>query len=137
MTKGAERLHAIDAVRGLALLLGIVLHSSLSFVSETPQALWPIADVRQSSALSITAFFIHIFRMPVFFLIAGMLARVLLQRRGPEEFWRNRSMRILVPLIVAWPLCFGAVAAVALWMLARTNGGEVPETIPDELANQA
>ena len=27
-----ERLHALDAVRGFALLLGIVLHATLSFI---------------------------------------------------------------------------------------------------------
>ena len=47
-TQSIERLHALDAVRGGALLLGIVVHLSMSF---WPIPLWPIRDNDPSSAL--------------------------------------------------------------------------------------
>ena len=47
-TQNTERLHALDAVRGGALLLGIIVHMSMSF---WPIPLWPIRDNDPSGAL--------------------------------------------------------------------------------------
>jgi glucan biosynthesis protein C len=44
------------------------------------------------------------FRMPVFFLIAGFFGRMLLERRGSGDFIRDRSKRILVPLVFGLPI---------------------------------
>jgi len=127
----AERLHALDAVRAGALLLGIVLHGALSFVPLVPDVLWPVHDVSQHWAMGVLVYVIHVFRMSVFFLIAGLLSRALFHRLGPRAFWRNRARRIALPLVLAWPLCFGLLAAVALWNLAETHGGTLPP-IPEE-----
>jgi glucans biosynthesis protein C len=129
-TPAAERLHALDALRAGALLLGIVLHGTLSFVPLLPDVLWPVHDVSQHWAMAVLAFVIHVFRMSLFFLIAGLLARALLHRLGPRAFWRNRAQRIALPLVLAWPVCFAALAAVALWILAKTHGGTLP---PEEM----
>ena len=37
------RLHALDAVRGLALLLGVVLHTAMSYLPGF-DVMWPLAD---------------------------------------------------------------------------------------------
>ena len=121
-----ERLHALDAIRAAALLLGIVLHACLAFVPGIPPELWPISDVQKSPALATTMFVIHIFRMTVFFLIAGLLSRALLQRLGLRGFWRNRATRILAPLALGWVLCFAVIIAVVFWALARANHGVMP-----------
>jgi glucan biosynthesis protein C len=126
-----ERLHALDAVRAGALLLGIVLHGALSFVPLVPDVLWPVHDVSQHGAMGVLVYVIHVFRMSVFFLIAGLLSRALFHRLGPRAFWRNRARRIALPLVLAWPLCFGLLGAVALWNLAKTHGGTLPP-IPEE-----
>ena len=128
----AERLHALDAVRAGALLLGIALHGALSFVPLLPDALWPVHDVSQHWAMAVLAFVIHVFRMSVFFLIAGLLARALFHRLGPRAFWRNRALRIAAPLALGWPLCFALLAAVTLWSLAKANGGTLPP-LPKEI----
>ncbi|HEY0818629.1 MAG TPA: acyltransferase family protein, partial [Rhizobacter sp.] len=128
----AARLHALDAVRAAALLLGVVLHSTLSFipgVEEVPQ-MWPIADVQQSPLLALLIVVIHVFRMPVFFLVAGFFAQQLLARRGVGGFCRNRAQRILAPLVVGWGLCFVAIAAVVLWAVAQRHGGTLPDPLP-------
>jgi peptidoglycan/LPS O-acetylase OafA/YrhL len=128
---GADRLHALDAVRAGALLLGIVLHGALSFVPLLPDVLWPVHDVSQHWAMAVLAFVIHVFRMSVFFLIAGLLAHALFHRLGPRAFWRNRARRIALPLVLAWPVSFALLAAVALWVLAKNHGGTLPP-IPEE-----
>ena len=62
----SERLHALDAVRGGALLLGIVLHATLSFVPASPR-FWIIQDTHPSVTLGLLSFTIHVFRMTTFF----------------------------------------------------------------------
>jgi glucans biosynthesis protein C len=125
-----ERLHALDAIRAGALLLGIVLHACLSFVPGIPAELWPISDIHKSTALGITMFVIHIFRMSVFFLIAGLLSRTLFQRLGTRAFCRNRAARILAPLALGWIVCFALIIGVVLWALAKANHGVMPQTLP-------
>ncbi|HSW26128.1 MAG TPA: acyltransferase family protein, partial [Burkholderiaceae bacterium] len=127
----AERLHALDAVRAGALLLGIVLHGALSFVPLLPDVLWPVHDVSQHWAMAVLVFVVHIFRMAVFFLIAGLLARMLFHRLGPRAFWRNRALRIAAPIVLGWIVCFALLGAVVLWGLAKANGGTLPP-IPEE-----
>ena len=67
-THSPERLHGLDALRGGALLLGVVLHASLSFF---PQQIWIAGDSQTSISATWLFFAIHLFRMTAFFLIAG------------------------------------------------------------------
>ena len=73
----SHRLHALDAARGFALLLGIVLHATMSFFT-----IIPAQDVSQSTTLAVTFYVIHLFRMSLFFLIAGFFAHLAFHRRG-------------------------------------------------------
>jgi glucans biosynthesis protein C len=126
----ATRRHDLDAIRAAALLLGIALHACLSFMPGVGGDLWPIGDNSKSNTLSVLFFAIHVFRMTVFFLIAGLLSRALLTSRGWQGFVRNRAKRVLAPLVLAWGPCFVLVAGAALWALARANGGVLPEPLP-------
>ena len=45
---------------------------------------------------------IHIFRMPVFYVMAGFFAALLLQRYGSRRAIANRFWRIAVPFVVGW-----------------------------------
>jgi glucans biosynthesis protein C len=129
------RLHAIDAVRASALLLGIVLHGTLSFSSGADDRLWPVHDVDQSKAASVAFFLIHIFRMPLFFFVAGLFCRVLMRNRGERGFWRDRLRRIAIPLIGGWVVCSLALVAVVAHVLSKRNGGVLPETLPADIGN--
>ncbi len=108
------RLHALDAVRAFALLAGVVLHATLSFLPDFGATGWPIADRSPSVPLAVTFYVIHLFRMTLFFTVAGFFARLLLHRVGTREFIRNRAMRIAVPFVVGWaaviPLLLVAIA---------------------------
>lgn len=124
------RLHSLDAVRSAALLLGIFLHACLSFIPGIGPDLWPISDTQKSTTLSVTMFVIHIFRMSVFFLIAGLLTRRLFHRSGLSAFFRNRASRILAPLALGWIVCFPWIVGIVLWALARANEGQLPRSLP-------
>jgi glucan biosynthesis protein C len=124
-----ERLHALDAVRGFALLLGIVFHATISFVP-APAKIWVVEDSHRSTALAVLFFATHVFRMTTFFLIAGFFAHMSFHRRGATAFVLDRLKRVALPLLVGWPLIFAAIFAIAIWVAVSTNGGHLPTTPP-------
>ncbi len=121
-----ERLHALDAVRAGALLLGVVFHAGFSFIPGMPPGIWAMVDSSPSTTLAVVLFASHMFRMTLFFLIAGFFARMALHRRGARGFWADRAMRILVPLTVGWMVLAPTMGAVWIWGLTRTFGGTLP-----------
>jgi peptidoglycan/LPS O-acetylase OafA/YrhL len=121
-----NRLHALDAVRAFALFLGVVFHAGFSFIPGMIPGIWAIVDTSPSTSLSVTLFTAHIFRMSLFFFIAGFFARALVQRGGAPAFWTNRFKRILLPLIAGWIVVFPAIAVVWIWGLTKTFGSTLP-----------
>jgi glucan biosynthesis protein C len=96
----ADRLHALDAVRAYALLLGVVLHSAAAFLEGFPIPIW-LDDPAEGAA--VVYYVIHMFRMSAFFLIAGFFARLLIERRGVGAFVKDRLKRVGVPLVLFGP----------------------------------
>jgi peptidoglycan/LPS O-acetylase OafA/YrhL len=125
---GSERLHGLDAVRGLALVLGVALHAAMSFMPG--QQIWIVKDASSSEALGVFFFVTHMFRMMVFFVIGGFFARMLLEKRGPAGFVANRATRIALPLVVFWPILLAAIIAVTIWAAVQANGGALPTNAP-------
>jgi len=122
----ADRLHGLDALRAGALLLGVVLHASLSFF---PEQIWIVADDSRSIGAAWLFYAIHLFRMTAFFLIAGLFAHMMLARRGWVGFARDRVIRIAGPLVVFWlPVMAGIVTAL-VWN-AHVNGLVTPGAPP-------
>ena len=96
------RYHGLDALRGMAMLLGIVLHAALPYIPNV-EAFWPVDE--SSSPLIATIFlFIHIWRMPLFFILAGFFAHLYIRKKSWKGWWRNRLLRIGLPIIVFSPL---------------------------------
>ncbi|MBX9746371.1 MAG: acyltransferase family protein [Hyphomonadaceae bacterium] len=123
-----ERYHALDAVRGFALVLGVFFHATLAYLPG-PQ-LWVAVDTSRSVELSVVFFILHIFRMTLFFVIAGFFARLLLERRGTWGFIKNRAARIAMPLAMFWPIVITGIVAVAIWAAVQANGGQPLEGEP-------
>ena len=80
----------------MLMLLGVVLHSALPYTEENS---WLIADPHRFVFFDDLTRFIHLFRMPAFFLIAGYFSVLLLRKRGSTEFMRERLRRIGIPLL--------------------------------------
>ncbi|MGY8711817.1 acyltransferase family protein [Bradyrhizobium sp. 18BD] len=129
----SERLHALDALRGAALLLGIFLHAAMSFVPATPR-FWFIQDAHSSLLVGPLTFTIHVFRMTTFFLMAGFFARMSFHRRGTWGFVRDRLQRIGLPLVVGWPILFTPMSLIVIWASHFPNGGW-PRSWPPVLPN--
>ncbi len=127
MQDRSERLHGLDAVRGLALIAGVVLHGAMAFLPG-PQ-LWLVADASRSTTLSVSFFAIHMARMTVFFVLAGFFGRMVMHRDGWAAFARQRVARIGIPMVVAWPLVFGSIVAVMIVTASPGAGGGLGLTI--------
>jgi peptidoglycan/LPS O-acetylase OafA/YrhL len=116
------RLHALDAVRGFALLLGVALHGANAYVANFP---WTVSD-EPSTSMAVTVYVIHIFRMTVFFLIAGFFAHLAFHRKGRPAFVRDRLMRVGVPLVAGWFVLMPAMGLASALALVVANGGTLP-----------
>jgi ABC-type multidrug transport system ATPase subunit len=110
-----DRFHALDAARAFALLLGIVLHATMSFFLPIPAV-----DVSQSTTLGVTFYVIHIFRMSIFYFIAGFFAHMMFHRRGARAFVKDRAKRILVPMTAGWLVLAPPTIAAVIWGLTRS-----------------
>ena len=122
-----QRLHALDAVRGFALLLGVAFHAALSFMPGWPPGLWAMKDSSPSAFLGDAAFVSHVFRMTLFFFIAGYFARLLHGRLGTAGLLKNRALRIGLPLVAGWVVLFPLVSAVWIAGLTKVFGGSMPD----------
>jgi ABC-type multidrug transport system ATPase subunit/peptidoglycan/LPS O-acetylase OafA/YrhL len=110
-----ERLHALDAVRAFALLAGIVLHATMSFFLPIPAQ-----DVSQSATLGMLFSLIHPWRMTTFFLVAGLFARLVIEKRGTRGFVADRAKRIVAPLFVGWLAFAPLTIAMLIWGVSRS-----------------
>ena len=96
------RYHGLDALRAMAMLLGIVLHAALPYIPNI-QEFWP-ADKSSSHVINTVFQFIHIWRMPLFFILAGFFANLVVSKKSWESWWGNRFLRIGLPMVVFAPL---------------------------------
>lgn len=119
----ATRYHALDSLRAAMMMLGIYLHVVVAYA---PVGGWPYKPAETTGALNLTLVLIHIFRMPVFYVMAGFFAALLYQRRGFRGAAANRIGRIVIPFVVGWAILFPLVILLAGWGrfgLTRTLAG--------------
>jgi glucan biosynthesis protein C len=95
----SERIYSLDALRAIMMLLGIVLHASLTFGSHEYGQFWPIKNPENNILFDLIVALIHFFRMPVFFVVAGYFGALLYYKKGAEKMLINRVKRILFPFI--------------------------------------
>lgn len=79
--------------------LGILLHAIIVY-KYTPEANWPSDAQLKSPFLDWLYELIHLFRMPLFFMVAGFFARLVLMKSGEKYFITQRVRRILIPFLV-------------------------------------
>lgn len=104
-----HRIHGFDAMRAIMMMLGLVLHAAMTYSDIDYGNVWPLKDATNTShAFHLLIEFIHVFRMPAFFVIAGFFGALLFYKKGPKEMISNRLNRIVYPFFVAllilWPL---------------------------------
>ena len=107
--RNIDRLHYMDSLRATAMFLGLVLHAGVVF------AQWPIDPLRSHDEPSVFLHYImeliHVFRMELFFLVAGFFSILLVQKRGLNYYVKNRAIRILFPFLICVALLHPLLAA--------------------------
>ncbi len=109
-----ERLHAMDALRAIAMLLGVVLHAALPYEAD-PWPVWPIIDSSNNAVFDYTIAIIHQFRMELFFLVAGFFGCMLIGRYGARGFAMHRAKRIALPYVVSSLTILPMLFAISAW----------------------
>lgn len=130
LSGGIDRRHDLDALRAIAMLLGIGLHGVMSFMP-LPAGAWPVQDIHQSDGYVVFMSMIHGFRMPLFFVISGFFTAMLWRKRGLGKLVEHRTKRILLPLILGM---FTIVPAVWVVSIAAAVSGEAK---PAQVAESA
>jgi glucans biosynthesis protein C len=113
MPSDERRYYGLDALRGAMMMLGIVLHAAMFYIASPPPDMPLIGDRNNSIVFDGVVAFIHSFRMPAFFVLAGFFAALLLQKRGLWDMYKNRLARVAAPLAVG----LVTVLPVALWFM--------------------
>ncbi|MDO5286467.1 MAG: acyltransferase family protein [Actinomycetia bacterium] len=126
----SHRLHGLDALRAGALLLGILFHGLLPYVPGFP---WMLQDRSTSPVAAVVSAWAHLFRMPLFMLLAGFFARMSLGRRGVRGFIKDRLKRIALPFVAFWPLAVAPIAVVAMAYASRHPSPTPPQMPTDPL----
>ena len=116
----SARFHYMDNLRALAMMLGVIFHIAMAY-SPLMHGVWFTSDAQSSQAIDVVIYFLHLFRMPIFFLIAGFFALLLLEKRGLKPFLKHRAMRIFLPFILFFPLTALAFMQLLSWAAANID----------------
>ena len=124
------RIHGLDALRAILMILGVVIHTVLSYMPFP----WPYLDEGANSIfLGGIPDFIHTFRMPAFFLLSGFFGALLWKKRGPKGMVKNRFQRLVLPffifLVILWPIQVYLYIYASKFRMGALSPLSVDETI--------
>ena len=113
----SQRIHYLDNLRALAMLLGIFLHSALAY-AQPAQNIWLATDKHASVAVDASIWFIHLFRMSLFFLLSGYFAKLVIERKGMKHFLQGRCLRVVVPFLLFYPFLLGLMTIAIIFAIS-------------------
>ncbi len=90
-----ERIYSLDCLRATLMVLGIVLHSTITYIVDKPGEFK--APMGGHIFNNYIKDFIQVFRMQHFYLIAGFFGAMLFYDRGTLKIIKNRFSRIVLP----------------------------------------
>ena len=102
------------------MLLGLVFHTVISYM---PFAAWAYQDRATTPAATLIFFYIHLFRMHIFFALAGFFCAMQVSRRGLGGMVRDRFQRIAIPFAVALFVLSPLVIAGAEFAVQSRDAG--------------
>ncbi|MCG7546615.1 acyltransferase family protein [Pseudoalteromonas sp. Of7M-16] len=117
------RFHFIDNLRSTALILGVIFHTALAY-GPYFKNIWLSADPSNSVFFDVLSNWLHLFRMPLFFVIAGFCSALIIQQNSTYAFIKLRLKRILIPFIIFFPLLAASFVHVLTW------GADIADPVP-------
>ena len=130
-----DRLHYWDFSRALYLVLGIPFHAAVVYSLSHE---WSVSSPDKSEILTWLADFLHTFRMPGFFILAGMFSMMLLDRQGARKWLKSRLIRLGLPLLSATLLILPfqiVIQAIALGITGALPWAELQSHTINELSH--
>ena len=107
----SSRIHYLDNLRALAMLLGVYLHGALAY-AEPSRSIWIATNPQGSVAIEASIWWIHLFLMGLFLMLSGYFAKLVIHRKGLRPFLWNRGIRIALPFLLFWPVLTVAMTIV-------------------------
>jgi len=107
------RLNHIDALRGSVMLLLVPYHGLL-FLQNTDQPM---------PGLDLSVYWLHLWRMGLFFAVSGFLAAMTIALWGPAKQARQRLKRIAIPLAVAMVTILPIQKLIVFWFYHQDHAG--------------
>ena len=95
----SSRLHSMDTLRVVAMLLGILVHIAFCHASFWGK-FWILQDPYQHIIFDIFILIIRSVRMELFFFISGFFGNLMLEKNGDHYFIQNRIIKIFIPFVV-------------------------------------
>ena len=95
----SHRIHFLDNLRAFVIMLVVVLHGSISYMAYPPDW-WYVLDTHNSLSFTRLVLLIDVPIMPIMFFIAGYFALPSLFKRGPNEYMKDRFIRVGAPWLV-------------------------------------
>lgn len=93
-----ERRYDLDWLRVAGVFLVVIFHTMMIFILE-PWAVVYIKNTEYVYGFKPVSSFIHIFHMPLMFIIAGMSAKFSLRKRTAQKFLKERFFKLFLPAI--------------------------------------
>ena len=86
-----QRFHNLDFLRAFAMTMGLVIHAPLLFWAPDFAKVFGIDNIVPAEEwVNIMGRFISSWRMPLFFLLSGFFAVLVLERKGTFQFLKDR-----------------------------------------------
>lgn len=112
-----NRMYFLDNLRGFIVLLVIVLHVALGYMSP-PIEWWYVNDIQKNPVFNLFVMNTDVYIMPIMFLLAGYFTVPVLQKKGIDTFVKEKFFRIVVPWIAG--VLFLAPAITYMIWYSRT-----------------
>lgn len=133
-----DRLHGLDLIRGLAMVLGVVLHAAVPYSRfDFP---WLYLEPTPNPLYDFMLVAIHVFRMPLFFLLAGFFGHLHCQRLGPTPYLGQRFLRVGLPFVIGMVVLMPWLGSMALkdptelYAFLKAHHIDVPEGKPASIS---
>ena len=117
-----QRHHGLDALRGIAAILVVLLHAGIPYMTNPLAYLvWPARDAHPSPFVDALTWCTECFLMPLFFLLAGFFSIGMLVSRGEKKFIEGRTRRLMVTQVAAGSVILPA--CLIIWSLGWVADG--------------
>ena len=90
------RLHFLDNLRALIVILVVILHGSMTYMLYAPEW-WYVVDTQNSLFFTILVLLVDVPIMQILFFISGYFALPSLLKRGSSEFMKDKFIRVGAP----------------------------------------